>query len=61
MFIRLMQATAITVALYGLLGLNDLQTMTSEAEQSEAKETEVSIHPPEVLVALKEALTKRQQ
>ncbi|MFK8185530.1 MAG: hypothetical protein AB8B99_19310 [Phormidesmis sp.] len=54
MFIRLMQATAITLALYGLLGLNDLQTMRADGET-----IEVAVEPPEVLVALKEALTKR--
>ena len=50
-----MQAIAITLALYGLLGLNDLQkTMTAEAEQTQ----EATRRPPEVLVALKEALRK---
>lgn len=54
MFIRLMQATAITLALYGLLGLNGLQSMRADSETPE-----VAIDPPEVLVALKQALTKR--
>ena len=55
MFIRLMQAIAITLARYGLLGLNDLQkTMTAEAAQTQ----EATRRPPEVLVALKEALRK---
>jgi len=59
MFIRLMQATAITLALYGLLGLNDLQTITSQAEQAEGETKEVTLETPEVLVAIKHALTRR--
>ena len=54
-----MQATAITLALYGLLGLNALQTITSQAEQAEGENKEVSIETPEVIVALKQALTRR--
>ena len=59
MFIRLMQATAITLALYGLLSLSDWQTITSQAEQSESEHKEITIETPEVIVAIKQALTRR--
>ena len=55
MFTRLVQATAITLALYGLLGLDGLQTTTAEGETPD-----VIMETPEVIVALRQALTKRQ-
>lgn len=54
-----MQATAITLALYGLLSLSDWQTITSQAEQSESEHKEITIETPEVIVAIKQALTRR--
>ena len=55
MLSRLMQATAITLALYGLLGLNDFQAITSGHQT-----TEVTVKPTEMLVALKQAFDKRE-
>ncbi len=46
MFVKIIQATTITIALYALLGLNTLQT--NSAGQS--------ARPSEVIVALKEVL-----
>ncbi|MGD1863280.1 MAG: hypothetical protein ACFB0D_01870 [Phormidesmis sp.] len=46
MFIKIIQATTITLALYALLGLNTLKT-------NAAGET---VEPAEVIVALKQAL-----
>ncbi|MGB3297128.1 MAG: hypothetical protein WBA76_02580 [Phormidesmis sp.] len=56
MFVRLIQATAITVALYGLLGLNSLQATTA----AEKDATKMAVEPTEMLVALKQALVRRQ-
>ncbi len=55
MFVRLIQATAITVALYGLLGLNTLQATTAEKDAAKT-----AAEPTEMLVALKQALIRRQ-
>ncbi len=49
MLARLMQATVITLALYALLGVDNLQTSARESNQ----------RPPEVIVALKQALVRR--
>ncbi|MGD1900233.1 MAG: hypothetical protein ACFB16_25245 [Phormidesmis sp.] len=49
MFVKLMQATTITVALYALLGLNSLPTASAEP----------AVEPAEVIVALKQAFTRR--
>jgi hypothetical protein len=55
MFVRLIQATAITLALYGLLGLNNLQaSMAKSNDKTDIAETVVE--PGEMLVALKQAL-----
>jgi hypothetical protein len=54
MFVRLIQATAITLALYGLLGLNTLQTNTAKSSAT----LEAVVEPGEVLVALKQALNR---
>jgi hypothetical protein len=48
MFIRLTQATTITIALYILLGLNALQSSSVAAEPE----------PPEVFVALRQAVNR---
>lgn len=56
MFVRLMQATTITLALYVLLGLSALQTKTAESGSSEVN----SVQPSEALVAIKQAFTRRQ-
>jgi hypothetical protein len=54
MFVRLIQATAITLALYGL-GLNNLQA--SMAKSNETTDiAEAVVEPSEMLVALKQAL-----
>ena len=54
MFVRLAQATAITVALYGLLGLNTLQATTVAKKEA----TKTAVEPTEMLVALKQALIR---
>ncbi|MEM9946947.1 MAG: hypothetical protein AAF810_12895 [Cyanobacteria bacterium P01_D01_bin.36] len=51
MFVKMMQATTITFALYALLGLSVLQT--NAAGQT--------VEPAEVIVALKEALKTSPQ
>ncbi|MEM9087964.1 MAG: hypothetical protein AAGC93_04395 [Cyanobacteria bacterium P01_F01_bin.53] len=53
MFVRLTQATTITLALYMLLGLNTLQSSRATTTVDSSVET------AEVLVALKEALIRR--
>ena len=50
MLVKVIQATTITVALYVLLGLNALQPTA----------TENTVEPAEDIVALKQALTRRQ-
>ena len=50
MLVRLMQATAITTALYALVGLN---TMPRQAANR-------PIAPPETLVAIKQVLIRHQ-
>lgn len=50
MFFKVIQATTITLALYALLGLNMLQPQSAEN----------TVEPSEVIVALKQALTRRQ-
>ncbi len=55
MFVRLIQATTITMALYVLLGLSALQTQTAEGNNAK-----VNVEPAEALVALKQAFTRRQ-
>ncbi len=61
MFVRLIQATAITLALYGLLGLNNLQASTAKSnDASDTAETDTAetvVEPSEMLVALKQAFT----
>jgi hypothetical protein len=54
MFVRLIQATAITLALYGLLGLNTLQASIATSNDT----VETVVEPGEVLVALKQVLTR---
>ncbi|MEO0770024.1 MAG: hypothetical protein AAFY72_11440 [Cyanobacteria bacterium J06649_4] len=49
MFVKALQATTITLALYVLLGLNALQPTS----------TENTVEPAEVIVALKQAFTRR--
>ena len=49
MFVRLAQATTITLTLYALLGLNTLQIQTAAS----------AVEPAEVIVALKEVFTRR--
>ncbi len=49
MLARLMQATVITLALYALLGADNLQTTARESNQ----------RPPETIVALKQVLVRR--
>ncbi|MGB7083950.1 MAG: hypothetical protein WBD47_00235 [Phormidesmis sp.] len=50
MFVRLMQAMTITMALYVLLGLNTLET----------RATNSTVEPAEALVALKQALLENR-
>jgi len=50
MFFKVIQATAITLALYALLGLDTLQPQQAEN----------TVEPAEVIVALKQVLTRRQ-
>ena len=56
MFARLVQATTITLALYVLLGVNDLQ----QTQALQSNHVEASVEPAEALVAIKQALTRRQ-
>ncbi len=56
MFARLMQATTITLALYVLLGFNDLQ----QTQTLKSGHVETTVEPAEALVALKQALIRRQ-
>ncbi|MEL6938749.1 MAG: hypothetical protein AAFO84_06100 [Cyanobacteria bacterium J06598_1] len=49
MFIKIVQAGTITLALYALLGLNMLQTSAAAGE---------SVEPVEVMVALKQVLVR---
>ena len=51
MFVKMMQATTITFALYALLGLSVLQTTAAGQ----------TVEPAEVIVALKEALKTSPQ
>jgi len=50
MFLKVIQATAITLALYALLGLDRIQPQQAES----------TVEPAEVIVALKQVLTRRQ-
>ena len=56
MFARLMQATTITLALYVLLGVNDLQ----QTKALQGNHVEATVEPAEALVAIKQALIRRQ-
>lgn len=57
MLVRLTQAIAITLALYGLLSLNAWQqTVAAEAEK-----TQTVKEPPEVIVAIKEVFKKTKR
>ena len=56
MFVRLIQATAITLALYGLLGLDTLQANNDQDRNT----IEATAQTSEVLVALKQALIRGQ-
>ncbi len=56
MFVRLIQATAITLALYGLLGLNNLQASMAKSNDK-TDIAEAVVEPGEMLVALKQVLT----
>ena len=49
MVTKITQAIIITLALYALLGLNTLETQTAAGR---------SVNPSEVIVALRQALTK---
>jgi hypothetical protein len=61
MLVRLIQATTITLGLYGLLGLNALQTTTvsSQVQAAENPAQATTVEPTEALVALKEAFIRR--
>jgi hypothetical protein len=58
MFVRLVQATAITLALYGLLGLDTLQASTAQSNSITTTESTAEAQTSEVLVALKQALVR---